>query len=143
MEMDKQVILHNWFVWPAKQQPVRAGIAWVIVAIGIILAMQTSTLLGIGIAIAFLMSVGEILLPSTYVLTTTGVEIRSIHKMTKKRWETYVGWRTTDKGIYLIGKGNHRFLIQRRSMMVYCFSDRDKIISIIVKYIPPQKDDQT
>jgi len=141
--MEKEVVIHQWTVWPARMQPVRATMAWLVVLAGIITAGQVSILLGIGIAMAFFISVGEILLPSRYIFTSEGTEIRSIYKMTKKKWSSYTGWRETDKGFYLIGKGSRPFIIRRRSLMVYCFAERDKIINLLTKFIAPQKNDQT
>ena len=91
-------ILLKWTVWPAKQQPARAVFAYFVIVACVVFASQTNIVLGIGMMIAFVVSVGEILLPSQYIVTEDNIAVRSVAKVTTKKWADFSTWQSLSNG---------------------------------------------
>ena len=133
--MEEQILL-KWTVWPAKKQPARAVFAYAIIGVCVFFAGQTNVILGVGMTIAFALSVGEILLPSQYIVTEDHISVRSVAKVTTKKWTDFTACQPSPNGCLLVGKGSRPFFVKRRSIMVYCFDTQAQLQNILQQKLP-------
>ena len=134
MEQPVQEETLAWFAWGAQHQPYRAGFAALTMIVGIILCNQINTVFAVAMAIAMLYALGEVLLPIRYQIDARGVSVLSFTQLGRKKWASFQAWEKRKKGFLLIGKGKYPILIQRRSLMLYCFCSQDKVQEKIESY---------
>ena len=126
-----------WRAWPAKHAALQAWLCSLFLLISIVISSTVGPVFAIAMTIAILYGIGEFLLPSFYKLDPTGIRVRSLTRVTHRKWTDLQSWQPSRQGFYLVGKGKHRFLVKRRSLHLYCFAERDTVEKMLRQFLGP------
>ena len=130
MEHEKTLI--KWWCWPALEKPLRSIFAWVVVFVAIALCAQWSFFIALGIGIALLSTLSEVLLPTLYKADSTALYVYALHMHQKILWSSVKTIQRDVHGfkLYFYTKGS-----KEKNLFLYCNSDKEKIGFIIEQSI--------
>ncbi|MFT5681304.1 MAG: hypothetical protein ACI8RZ_002210, partial [Myxococcota bacterium] len=110
----------TWRDWPAQQQRGRAILVGVmIVATSVGVAILDPMIAAVG-SVALVAAVSEVLLPTTYTLSSDGVSVNNVLRKRQHPWRHFRGWRTTPGRIVLLGEGPAGIIRRRRTVLLRC-----------------------
>ncbi len=122
MEAEKTLI--SWWSWPAKQKPARALFAWLVIACALFLCAQWGIALAIGIGVALLSTLSEVLLPTFYKLQTTALYVHALHTYRRIPWTNIQAIKIKECGFLL---DIYSSSSSRKNLFLYCNSNKEKI----------------
>ena len=119
--------------WPASRQPLRSIAAAALIVLGVAICASVHWLLGVVGAMLFISSLGEVLLPSRYKLTSDGIFVLGLHIATQKRWSDIERFSRFHDGLILIGYRSTRFSFKRNKWPIRCRENQETVLDIINK----------
>ena len=131
----------TWWAWPAARAPVRSIFSFLLVGIGVAAAAEVHRIMGVAAAALLLTSVGEFLFPTRFQIDDEGLRISGVHAITRKKWSQLAGWRRIPAGFLIRLKGRQNIPFIRRTRVIYCFCDLDKVVDFLKDRLPEDAPD--
>lgn len=110
----------SWTDWPARRTPVRAAAVGLIIALVGLLAAQMDPYAGLVSTLLLIVSTGEVMLPSTFLLDQEGVSVRRMLGNRSLRWDELSGWRAAPDGFVLQRPQVSRWRRSRAPLLLRC-----------------------
>ena len=122
--MESEETLISWWSWPAKQKPVRSIFAWFVILFALFLCANWSIFLALGIGVALISTLSEVLLPTFYKLQTTGLYVYALHTYKRIPWLHIQNVKMKEHGFLL---DLYSPSSRRKILFLYCNSNKEKI----------------
>ena len=120
-----------WRDWPAQRQQRRAILAAVIiVATCAGVAILDPLIAAVG-TVALIAAVSEVLLPSTYTLSESGVVVNNVLRKRRHPWRHFRGWRAATDQVVLLGEGPARIIARRRTVLLRCPDNQEAVTAAL------------
>lgn len=121
----------TWRDWPAQQQRGRAILATVvIVATCAGVAILDPLIAAVG-TVALVAAVSEVLLPSTYTLSESGVMVDNVLRKRRHPWRHFRGWRAAEGRVVLLGEGPAGIIRRRRTVLLRCPDNQEAVAAAL------------
>ncbi len=121
----------TWRDWPAQKQQGRAILAAVvIVATCAGVAILDPLIAAVG-TVALVAAVSEVLLPSTYTLSDSGVMVDNVLRKRRHPWRHFRGWRAAEGRVVLLGEGPAGIIARRRTVLLRCPDNQEAVTAAL------------
>ncbi|MEN0064439.1 MAG: hypothetical protein AAGA48_19990 [Myxococcota bacterium] len=117
----------RWTDWPARRQPVRSAASALVIgctAAAVGLVDGWLALVAVGVLV---WATSDVLIPATYTVDDRGLTVARALVSRRHGWSRFTGYRSTDEGFVLLGRGHHRALRQSRTVLLRCDEERGRV----------------
>ncbi len=117
----------RWSDWPARRQPARAAIATAFIVFTVAWVATLDLWLAFVAALLLLTACAEVLLPTRFALSDSGVVADNPFRRATRTWDRFGSWFRTADGFRLVGGARSRILRRRASVTLRCSDRRDEV----------------
>ena len=121
----------KWRDWPARRQPLRAGVATLLVVAASGWAGREHALLGFVAAALLLAATAEVLLPTTYTVDGAGITVASWVRTRRLRFDKLDAFAAADDGVAVRGRGPSAWIVRRRSAVLRGVPKPQELVALL------------
>ena len=116
-----------WSYWPAREDPKRSALAFVLVCVSVLLTMLVEPWLSVLAGVLLLQAGAEGFFPSKVELGEEGILIRNGPRRLRRSWSQFSSFKRCGAGYILVSRSPILFIRRRRSLFLRCENNREAV----------------